>query len=109
MKGIELKEIRKKLGITQKELAKMLNVNARTIQKWENGEVEIRKNNAFMIRERIKGAFDGGVNINTNHQAGDNIVGGRESELLDLIRKKDEQIAEKDKQIETLLEIIKNK
>ncbi len=48
-------------------------------------------------------------NINIQGKGNKSRVNNANSELLELIKKKDEQIAEKDKQIESLLEIIKNK
>ena len=35
MNGLQIKEIRQKIGISQKELAKRLNVHWRTVQNWE--------------------------------------------------------------------------
>ncbi len=107
MKGLELKEIRKKLGLTQKEFAEMLKVNARTIQKWENGEVEIHENNAFMIKERTKGAIDNNININQSNQSGDNIIGEAKKQELAL---KDKEIELLKKEVELLnreLELLK--
>ena len=36
---IEIREIRKRLGMTQEELAKRLGVSTRTVQNWEQGGV----------------------------------------------------------------------
>jgi len=41
MKPIELKKIRARIGITQAELAFILGVSVRTVQKWEIGERRI--------------------------------------------------------------------
>jgi len=38
MKPEEIKEIRKKLGLTQKKFAEKLDVSDRTIRAWESGE-----------------------------------------------------------------------
>jgi len=46
---LELKKIRKELKLTQQELANKLQVNIRTVQKWESGDVEIRKSTALSI------------------------------------------------------------
>ena len=37
MNDIDIKALRKKLGLTQEELAKRLGVHARTVQNWESG------------------------------------------------------------------------
>lgn len=36
-RNMDIKEIRRKLGITQNDLAARLGVTARTVQNWENG------------------------------------------------------------------------
>jgi DNA-binding transcriptional regulator YiaG len=39
MKPVQIKEARRRLGgLTQQELARMLGVHLRTVQKWEGGE-----------------------------------------------------------------------
>ena len=42
MKGREIKELRKKLGLTQEEFAKLLGVGYTTVNRWENGKSEPR-------------------------------------------------------------------
>ena len=49
MSKINLKEIRKELGLTQQKIANELGVNLRTIQKWEAGEVKMRKSTLLNI------------------------------------------------------------
>ena len=43
MQGEELKEIRKKLGYTQRELAQILDLTIVTISGYENNRVKIKK------------------------------------------------------------------
>ncbi len=38
IKGEEIKELRKKLGLTQEELARLLNVGFSTVNRWENNK-----------------------------------------------------------------------
>lgn len=52
------------MGLTQKELAELLKVAERTVQKWEGGETKVRQGTAFMIKSlyesRVKGAQENG-------------------------------------------------
>ncbi|HEM4556319.1 TPA: helix-turn-helix transcriptional regulator [Streptococcus suis] len=48
-----LKELRKENDLTQDELSKIIGVNLRTLQKWENGESSIRKKNAEKLAENF--------------------------------------------------------
>ncbi|MCH8300679.1 MAG: helix-turn-helix domain-containing protein [Candidatus Marinimicrobia bacterium] len=43
MTGLELKEIRESLGLTQSQLAKELNVDRITISRWEMGHSDISR------------------------------------------------------------------
>src|SRR5690606_2316085 len=54
MSNIEVKNIREKLGFTQQELANALEVDIRTVQKWESGETKIRKANAFLLNQLLE-------------------------------------------------------
>lgn len=48
-----LKELRKENDLTQDELSKIIGVNLRTLQKWENGESSIRKKNAEKLAKNF--------------------------------------------------------
>lgn len=63
MNNIEIKKIRKELGLTQEEFAEKLGLHYRTIQKWESGETKMRRANAFLIEELHK-THTKGVNEN---------------------------------------------
>ena len=54
MNALEIKEIREDLGMTQAQFASVLEVNPRTVQKWEAGETKIRKGTAFLINDMKK-------------------------------------------------------
>lgn len=54
MSDIEVKKIREILGFTQQELANQLEVDIRTIQKWESGDTKIRKANAFLLTQLVE-------------------------------------------------------
>lgn len=46
-----IKELREAKGLSQDKLSQELNINLRTIQRWENGETAIRRNNAKKIAD----------------------------------------------------------
>ena len=46
-----IKELREAKGLSQNKLSQELNINLRTIQRWENGETAIRRNNAKKIAD----------------------------------------------------------
>ena len=50
MTGLDVKKIRKELGLTQKEFAEKLKIHYRTVQKWESGETEIQQKNILHIK-----------------------------------------------------------
>lgn len=55
MNGLDVKELREKIGATQKELAQTLGVSYRTIQNWEAGSVIPTSKDALLRRlfERV--------------------------------------------------------
>lgn len=46
-----LKKLRKDQKLTQDKLSQELDINSRTIQRWENGESQIRQENAQQLAE----------------------------------------------------------
>jgi transcriptional regulator with XRE-family HTH domain len=50
MTGKQLRTIRRRLGLTQKDLAKELAVAWNTVARWERDEVPIRESVARLIR-----------------------------------------------------------
>ncbi len=61
MNALEIKKIREELKMTQAEFADALEVNSRTVQKWEAGETKVRKGTAFLINDMKKSRVSGGV------------------------------------------------
>ena len=56
LNNLDVKKIREELSYTQQEIADELKVNVRTVQKWESGEVKIRKSTELAINNlRLKG------------------------------------------------------
>lgn len=47
----KIKELREKTGLSQEKLAEKLEVNLRTLQRWENNETAIRKKNAEKLAD----------------------------------------------------------
>jgi DNA-binding transcriptional regulator YiaG len=43
MSGDEFRKVRKAMGLSQDELSKIIDVSARGVRRWENGEVAIPK------------------------------------------------------------------
>ncbi len=64
-----------------------------------------------MLKEVMSITQKGKGNVNNGHniQGNKNRIEQTNDELLEIIKKKDEQIAEKDEQIKTLLELLKTK
>ena len=50
MQGKELKAIRKRLKLTQREVAEQIGVTANTVARWERDEITIREPMARFIR-----------------------------------------------------------
>ena len=53
MTGKEIRELRKKLGLTQEEFAQLLGVGFTTVNRWENGKSEPR-GQALEALEKLK-------------------------------------------------------
>ncbi len=53
MTGREIRELRKKLGLTQEELARLLGVGFTTVNRWENEKVQPR-GQALRMLEKLK-------------------------------------------------------
>lgn len=48
--GIEVKRLRKRLGLTQVQLAEMVGVHVNSVARWERGEMGIRESAARLMR-----------------------------------------------------------
>ena len=71
MNGVQLKEIRKKLNLTQAQFAKALDFHLNTVQKWENGDIKIRKNNILAIQNLLNKHIDPVNEIDVNEVEND--------------------------------------
>jgi predicted transcriptional regulator len=61
MDGSELKQIRKKLGFTQEQLAEQLGVHWNSIARQERGEIGIRESQARLLRLLLGQSKRGGM------------------------------------------------
>ena len=52
--GEKLADLRKKAGLTQEKLAELIDVDARTIQKFEAGEANITLLNIYALTDVLK-------------------------------------------------------
>lgn len=113
MNELEIKDVRKKMGISQERFAKVLGVTSRTIQNWESGG-SIPNSKKEKIHEIIDQAqiYFGGEQNNIN---GDNITGENVTihktdtdRLLDLLANVETSLAKALEQNDKLLAIISN-
>lgn len=88
MNELEIKNLRKKLGLTQKKLSELLSVDIKTVQNWESGKA-IPKSKLERLQQLSEG-----VGINTTTATNCQNCG--------LLKAKDEQINK-------LLEILEKK
>ncbi len=49
----KLKELRKKIGLSQADIAKKLNISVKTVSRWENLETDIKPNKAEELAELL--------------------------------------------------------
>jgi transcriptional regulator with XRE-family HTH domain len=128
----KIKELRKKLNISQKKLAEMLGVHLRTVQNWENGS-KIPQSKEMLIRNiacyenALKEQNQSIIGDNNTQTGANSNVSTRQhdesfevarlrvlieekdkllAEKEDRIREQDIQIKEKDIQIGKLLSIL---
>lgn len=55
---IHLKLIRKKAGLTQKNVSELLNISSKTWQQWESGKSQMHESYYFALKEKLKGKVD---------------------------------------------------
>ena len=115
MNDIDIKKIRKELGLTQVELAKRLGVDTKTVQNWEYGS-NIPKSKHAILRNLIKKPqmYAGGEqsNVNGNNINGNNVTVNNQPDtiekLLDILAMKEASLAKAQEHIDKLLGIIGN-
>ena len=55
---MKLKELREAKGVTQEELAKVIGVNVRSVNRWEKGQSDIYLQKAIRIARVFEGRLD---------------------------------------------------
>ena len=94
---IDVKKIRTKKGLTQKELAKICGVTVRTIQNWENGATipDLAQKHLLQINEKdeIISSNATGNSVSVAAGKGSNVNVGNEAErLLTMLEHSQKQI-----------------
>lgn len=112
MNDIEVKEIRKSLGLTQVEFAKKLGVDTKTVQNWESGK-NIPSSKHEIIRSLKPRQYYGGNNQKNIN--GDNINGNKVTatspemeKMLEILATSEQSLAKAQEHITSLLEIIRD-
>ncbi len=125
---LKIKEIRKNKGITQDEIVAGTGIPKRSFINYEKGETDIPLLKLQDIASFLGVSISDIIGETDSKSISDNSIeiknkgdknnffakeNSKEqygiSELLEIIKKKDEQIAEKDEQIKTLLGLLKTK
>lgn len=111
---MDVREIREKLGLTQKELADKLGVAEKTVQNWEYGR-KIAGTNAKRLRALLvkPQRYAGGgeqTNVNGNNINGNNVTinPADMDKLLEILSMKEASLVKAQEHIDKLLEIIGN-
>ena len=114
MNDLDIKKIRKKLGISQEQLAEMVGVHPRTVQNWESGST-IPKSKHAILRDLIlkPQRYAGGgeqTNVNGNNINGNNVTinPADMDKLLEILSMKEASLVKAQEHIDKLLEIIRN-
>ena len=120
MNGLETKEVREKLGLSQERFAKLLGVTTRTVQNWESGGTipqtkqailhEIAVNPQLYIggeQSNINGTNTTTTNNHTTNNYGEcDTDNGIVDKLIDEIAEQRKLVAKSQEQIDRLLRII---
>lgn len=120
MNGLETKEVREKLGLSQERFAKLLGVTTRTVQNWESGGTipqtkqailhEIAVNPQLYIggeQSNINGTNTTTTNNHTINNYGEcDTDNGIVDKLIDEIAEQRKLVAKSQEQIDRLLRII---
>lgn len=120
MNGLETKEVREKLGLSQERFAKLLGITTRTVQNWESGGTipqtkqailhEIAVNPQLYIggeQSNINGTNTTTTNNHTTNNYGEcDTDNGIVDKLIDEIAEQRKLVAKSQEQIDRLLRII---
>lgn len=120
MNGLETKEVREKLGLSQERFAKLLGVTTRTVQNWESGGTIPQTKQAILHEIAVNPQLYiggeqsniNGTNTTTNNNHTINNYGecdtdnGIVDKLIDEIAEQRKLVAKSQEQIDRLLRII---
>lgn len=115
MNALDIKNIRKKLGLTQKQLAEMIGVDPKTIQNWEYGK-NIPQSKSLILGELMGAPSPVNITQNSGNFAngnGNNIKStvqrGESTVLAAEVARLKEALDDKEKLIRTLEERLRDK
>lgn len=121
MNDLDIKKIRKSLGLTQAEMARRIGVDTKTVQNWEYGKtIPISKHGIIRSLMVEPQTYYGGE-VDQSNVNGDNIQGNHVTvnkyveELMERLKSRDEalmkaqeQMSKAQEQMDRLLAIIDN-
>lgn len=110
---INIKKIRNKLGLSQKELAKKLGVHWRTVQNWENGTpIPLSKYTTLCALEMTTQKYAGGEQENVHEDISENNIVVQPDvqleKMVEILTLKEKSLQKAQEHIDKLLEIINN-
>lgn len=114
MNDIDVKNLRVKLGLTQKELAEKLGVSSNTVQNWEYGKKIPATKYQILCEMTPKEQQYYGGEVDQSNVNGDNIQGNYVTvnkyveELMERLKSRDEALMKAQEQMDRLLAIIDN-
>lgn len=114
MNDLDIKKIRKSLGLTQAEMAKKIGVDTKTVQNWEYGKTIPVSKHGIIRSLMIEPQTYYGGEIDQSNVNGDNINGHTVTvnkyvdELMERLKSRDEALSKAQEQIDRLLAIIDN-
>jgi len=119
MNDLDIKKIRVELGLNQEEFANLIGFSKSAVQKWESGERNPDDKTTHLIKKTTqKHTFNSINNSNINSDGGRVKVDSandisncieEKKELLERLKQSQDQLAESQKQVSKLIDIISKK
>ena len=111
MNSLDVKKIRKQLGVSQEQLAEMIGVHTRTVQNWEAGTAIPKSKHAILHNIATKHLQYHNTESEypaSNSPHGHDSAAPNVDRLLDLLDAKERSLAKAQEHIDKLLGIISN-